>query len=254
MSDALPISTRIPVALVTGASGGIGSACAVRLATAGFHVALHYHRDSAAAAKLSEAIRLAGGRATPIRADLQHPEEIPRLSETIRRDMGRLDVLVLNAGIAEVASIEQIRPDAWDRMMDLNLRAPFLLVQEFLPLLRENRASVILMASQAGQSGGFFIGVHYSASKGGVLALTKALAKQLAPFHIRVNAVAPGIIDTDMTAAYQPSFVDDLVRQVPLKRIGTADDVAAAVAFLASEDSSYITGATIPVNGGLHMA
>lgn len=215
---------------------------------------MNYASDAEAAAAVVGEIAAAGRDAVAIQGDVSRRDDVARLVDALVRRWGRIDAAVANAGISQIKTVDTIEEADWDRMIDVNLKGAFLVAQHAAAVMRrQGSGRIVMVSSQAGQSGGFFVGAHYSASKGGLIALTKALARQLAADGILVNAVAPGIVDTDMSNAFPPSRVDGLVAQVPLKRIGTAEDVAAAVAFLCSPDASYITGATIPVNGGLYM-
>lgn len=243
------------VALVTGASRGIGRACALRLAQAGYDVVVNYRSHADEAAEVAREISALGRDAATVQADVSRADAVEAMMHETLARWGRIDALVNNAGSAAIRAFDDLSVDEWDRLMDVNLKSAFLCCQRVIPIMKEQRAGrIIMLASQAGQTGGYFIGAHYSVSKSGVICLTKYLAKQLAPWGILVNCVAPGIIDTEMSAAYPPELVTRLVGDVPLRRVGTPDDVAHAVVFLAGAGSAYITGATLNVNGGLYMA
>jgi 3-oxoacyl-[acyl-carrier protein] reductase len=242
------------VALVTGGSRGIGRACAMRLARDGFDLAINFRQADEAAEEVARAVRALGREAICLAADVADAGAVDRMVSEVVRVWGRVDVLVTNAGTSAVRAVEELDTDEWDRVLDVNLRGTFLCAQRVIPVMKtQGSGRIIMMSSQAGLSGGVFIGVHYAVSKAGVICLAKSLAKQLAPFGIRVNTVAPGIVETDMVASYPPDRLAALVASVPLGRIGTAEDVAEAVGFLASPASDYITGATLHVNGGLYM-
>ena len=241
-------------ALITGASRGIGRACALTLARYGCSVAVNYHRNDTAANEVVEAARHMGVSAYSYRADIASLEDIRSLVQSVIDQFGRIDVLVNSAGVSQVVAASDITAEDWDRVMRVNLRGLFFCCQQVLRYMKEQRGGrIVNIASTAGQVGGFFIGANYSASKAGVICLTKTLAKDAAPYGVLVNCVAPGLIDTDMVTTYPPEKVDLLVSTIPLGRMGTPQEVANGVAFLASDAASYITGATIYVNGGTYM-
>ena len=242
------------VALVTGASRGIGRACALRLAEAGYDVVVNYQSHQAEAAEVERRIVALGRGAMSIQADVSQPEAVDAMVRKAFQRWGRIDVLVNNAGVSAIRSFDELTVEEWDQVMNINLKSVFLCCQRVAPIMKTRRSGkIIMLSSQAGQTGGFFIGAHYAVSKAGIVCLTKYLAKTLAPFGVLVNCVAPGIIETNMSKSFPRELVLQLVNQVPLGRMGTPDDVANAVVFLASEASAYITGATIPINGGLYM-
>ena len=167
---------------------------------------------------------------------------------------GRLDILVNNAGVTKMIDVMDIDEIEWDRIMNTNLKGTFFCCQEAMKIMKIQKSGrIINIASTAGANGGFFIGAHYAASKAGVICLTKTLAHEMASYNVTVNCVAPGLIDAGMTKTFPKVLVDDLIENIPLRRLGTAQEVANVVAFLASDLSSYITGATIFVNGGSYM-
>jgi 3-oxoacyl-[acyl-carrier protein] reductase len=237
-------------ALVTGASRGIGRATARALAAAGARVIVHYGNAATEARSLVAEIRASGGHADAVGADLAAPDGAHKLAVQIRKLVGeRLDILVANAGVATPASIEDQTVENFDRMFAVNVRAPFFLVQQLLPLFAEG-SSVVLLSSLAARASVGQLSA-YAATKGAIDTLVKHFAVLLGPRGIRVNAVAPGVIDTDMS-----EFVrTDEGRQFTLgmqalQRVGHPDDVADAIVFLASDASRWITGDTIQVGGG----
>jgi 3-oxoacyl-[acyl-carrier protein] reductase len=237
-------------ALVTGASRGIGRATAQALAAAGARIIVHYGSAAREAEALVAEIRAAGGKADAVGADLGAPDGAHKLATEVRKLVGeRLDILVANAGIATAASIEDQTVEEFDRMFAVNVRAPFFLVQQLLPLLGEG-SSVVLLSSLAARAS---VGLlpAYAATKGAIDTLVKHFAALLGPRGIRVNAVAPGVIDTEMSkfARTDEGRAFTLGMQA-LQRIGHADDVADVVAFLASDASRWVTGDTIQVGGG----
>jgi NAD(P)-dependent dehydrogenase (short-subunit alcohol dehydrogenase family) len=237
-------------ALVTGASRGIGRATAQALAAAGARVIVHYGNASEEAESLVAEIRAAGGKADAVGADLAAPDGAHKLATEVRKLVGeRLDILVANAGIATAATIEDQTVEEFDRMFAVNVRAPFFLVQQLLPLLGED-SSVVLLSSLASRAS---VGLlpAYAATKGAIDTLVKHFAVLLGPRGIRVNAVAPGVIDTEMSKfARTDEGRQFTLGMQALQRIGHADDVADVIAFLASDASRWVTGDSIQVGGG----
>jgi 3-oxoacyl-[acyl-carrier protein] reductase len=245
-------------ALVTGASRGIGRATATALAQAGAHILVHYGRSAADANSLVGEIRAAGGRADALQADLGVPDGAASLASQVRSIVGdRLNVLVANAGIGKTAAFEDHTLDDFDKLFATNVRGPFFVVQQLLPLLGEG-SSVILVSSLAARAvpgnpgqAGVPTFPAYAATKGALDTLVKHWASALGPRGIRVNAVAPGVIATDMSSFTKTEGGRELTLSMQaLKRIGEPSDVADVIAFLASEKSRWITGVSLPVDGG----
>jgi 3-oxoacyl-[acyl-carrier protein] reductase len=237
-------------ALVTGASRGIGRATARALATAGARVIVHYGRAGDEAQSLVSEVRAAGGRADAIASDLAEPGGAHTLAAKVRDLVGgRLDIVVANAGVSKAATIEETTVEDFDRLFAVNVRAPFFLVQQLLPILGE-KASVIFVSSLVARAA---VGnlPAYAATKGAIDTLVKHFAAALAPRGVRVNAVAPGVIETDMSNfAHTVEGRQFTLGVQALQRIGQPDDVADVIAFLASDSSRWITGDTIRVDGG----
>src|ERR1700726_411823 len=237
-------------ALVTGASRGIGRATARALASAGARVIVHYGSAAEEAEALVKQIRADGGRADAVSADLAAPDGAHKLAAEVRKlVVGQLDILVANAGIATAAAIEDQSVEEFDRMFAVNVRAPFFLVQQLLPLFGQG-SSIILLSSLAARAS---VGVlpAYSATKGAIDTLVKHFGALLGPRGIRVNAVAPGVIDTDMSSFVRSDEGRDYTLGIQaLQRIGHADDVADVVTFLASDSARWVTGDTIQAGGG----
>jgi len=237
-------------ALVTGASRGIGRASALALAKAGARVIVHYGRGAAEAESAVAEIRNAGGRADMVAADLAAPDGAHILAKRVRSLVGdRLDILVANAGMGKSATIEDTTVEDFDRLFAVNVRAPFFLVQQLLPILGSG-SSVILLSSLAARATVGTIAA-YAATKGAVDTLVKHFASALGPRGIRVNAVAPGVIATDMSSFTK---TEDGQRYTlgmqALQRIGQSDDLGPVIAFLASDDARWINGDTVQVDGG----
>ena len=241
------------VALVTGASKGIGAEIAKRLAARGASVVVNYSASRAAAENVVQQIRQAGGTATAVQANVSVPAEIEKLLAETKAAFGKLDILVNNAGIYEFGSLEEITSDHFHRQFDLNVLGLILTTQGAVKLMGDTGGSVINISS--------VVGIHplpgasvYSATKGAVDAVTKSLARELGPRKIRVNSVNPGMIDTEgahSAGIIGSDFVKKVIADTPLGRIGQPDDVAQVVAFLASDDSRWVTGETLLVSGGM---
>jgi len=237
-------------ALVTGASRGIGRASALALAKSGAQVLVHYASGAKEADAVASEIRKAGGRADTVGADLAAPDGAHRLAQQVRAIVGdRLDILVANAGVAKSASIEETTIEDFDRQFAVNVRAPFFLVQQLLPIMHEG-SSIVLLSSLAAHAA---VGAlpAYAATKGAIDTLVKHFASALGARGIRVNAVAPGVVATDMSSfAKTDEGRDYTLGLQALKRIAQADDIGGAVAFLASPEARWITGDTLRVDGG----
>ena len=239
------------VALVTGASRGIGRAIAILLASRGAAVVAAARGDHAT--DVAESIRQSGGLAEAATLDVTDGAAVESVVSGIVSRSGRLDILVNNAGITRDNLLLRLKPEDWHAVIETNLTAASRCAQAALkPMLKQRGGRIINITSVVGQAGNAGQ-TNYAASKAGLIGFTKALALEVASRGITVNAVAPGLIDTDMTRAISEGAQEDWAGKIPLKRLGTADDVAQAVAFLASDEASYITGHVLAVNGGMYM-
>ena len=238
------------VALVTGASRGIGRAIALSLASSGVHVVAAARGNNADATV--EAIRAAGGTAAAVSTDVTDPASVEAMLAAALTHNGRLDILVNNAGIARDQLMLRMKRADWDDVLATNLTAAFTIVQAVLkPMIRQRGGRIISIGSVVGQMGNAGQ-ANYAASKAGLIGFSKAIAREVASRQITVNVVAPGLIATDMTQALTDKSQGDWSAQIPLGRVGTPEDVAGAVCFLASDEASYITGQVLAVNGGMY--
>jgi NAD(P)-dependent dehydrogenase (short-subunit alcohol dehydrogenase family) len=238
------------LALVTGAAGGIGRACATILAAAGAKVLIvdiNLPGAQEAAAALPGAVA--------IRCDLGDPEDIAALCERVLSEFGAPDILVNNAGwVTYRGGIATVSREVWDRMLDINLRGPFLLCQGLIEAMKaRGSGSIINFASMAARQGSLESSIDYASSKGGLVALTRTLAREVGPSGVRVNAVAPGTITTPPVAKQMAGREDAVCATIPLRRLGTPEDVAKVVLFLASDLSAYVTGVVVDINGGQYI-
>lgn len=238
----------MPTALVTGASKGIGAAIARRLARDGFDVLVHYHADAAGAKRTVAAVRKLRRKAEALQADLGDEHQVRRLAADVAKRVPRLHCIVHNAGVYDRKGLADTDGAAWKATRTVDLDAPALLTHELLPRLAPG-SSIVFVSSIVAVRGSAH-GAAYATAKAGLLGLTRALALELAP-RVRVNAVAPGYIDTAILAGDSPARRKKRAAEVPLGRIGNPEDVAAAVSFLAGPDATYVTGTTLHVNGGL---
>ena len=238
-------------ALITGASRGIGAATARRLARAGYAVAVNYCRSEDRALALVEELREAGHTAMAVHADVSDPDQVGDMVDNVLDKFCQLDILVCNAGRSWVGLLGDMTPEEWRELFAVNLDNVFYCCKAVMPhMIHRKRGKIITISSMWGQVGAS-CEAAYSASKAGVIGLTKALAKELGPSGITVNCVAPGVVDTEMNQNLTAEDLDALRQETPLERIGRAEDVAESVLFLASEGADFITGQVICPNGGL---
>jgi 3-oxoacyl-[acyl-carrier protein] reductase len=250
VTDSKPLAGR--VAIVTGGSRGIGLASARLLAEDGASVVVS-GRDAGRLEAATRELESAGAAVLAVVADAVRREDAERLVEATRERFGRVDVLVNNAGMTRDQLLVRMKDDDWDQVLDTNLRGVFLMTRAASKVMMRQRGGRIINISSTAGAMGNAGQVNYSAAKAGVIGLTKAAARELAHWKILVNAVAPGLIETDMTVSLAAEAREALLAQVPLKRSGVAREVAEVVRFLAGDGASYITGQTIHVNGGLYM-
>ncbi|MEW6228246.1 MAG: SDR family NAD(P)-dependent oxidoreductase [Bacillota bacterium] len=246
------------VAIVTGAARGIGRAIAVALAREGARVVVNDIDAESAAETVAEIVGKYGrGVAEPAIGDVSSGEEVQAIVDRVLSLVGRIDILVNNAGISlkkngRKIPLEEITGEEWDRVLGTNLKGCFNFAKSVIPAMKRARfGRIVSISSTAGKTGnGGPAGAHYSASKAGIISLTRSMARELAPWGITANAIAPGIIQTDIARATDPKLNEILLKQIPLGRFGSPEEVAELVIFLVSSRASYITGETIDLNGG----
>ena len=236
--------------LITGASRGLGRAAAELFARRGYGVLINYRQDAGAAHELEKQLLDSGADALAVQADVAQEDQVLRMMEMAVKRFGFIDVLVNNAGIASQKLFTALTTEEWRRMMAVHVDGTFHCCREVLPaMIREKRGAIVNVASIWGLSGAS-CEVAYSTAKAAVIGMTKALAREVGPSGVRVNCVAPGVIDTAMNAAAGADILDMLAEETPLGRIGTAQEAAQAIAYLASEEASFITGQVLTVDGG----
>lgn len=241
------------VAIITGAAKGIGRAIALRLAEDGMNIAINYRSNDVEANNLVDEINKLGVRAIAIKADISDFAQAEGLIKDTLKVFGRIDVIVNNAGVTKDSLLLRMTEESFDSVIEINLKGTFNCIKHVTPvMLKQKKGKIINISSVVGITGNAGQ-VNYSASKAGVIAMTKSLAKEVGSRGICVNAVAPGFIQTDMTAKLSLKAVEELSKAIALKRLGLPEDVAKAVSFLASDNSDYITGQVLCVDGGMVM-
>ena len=241
------------VAIVTGSGRGIGRAIALELAASGAKVIVNYAGRSDKAEETVALIREAGGECLAVQADVSQAAEVDRLIKTTIDHFGKIDILVNNAGITRDSLLLRMKETDWDAVLDTNLKGVFLCTKAVCKGMLKQRSGVIVNISSVVGLSGNAGQANYAAAKAGIIGFTKSMAKELAPRGIRVNAVAPGYIFTDMTETLPEGVQSDILNAIPLGRIGKTEDVAKVVRFLVSTEASYVTGQTLCVDGGMEM-
>lgn len=244
------------VVLVTGASSGIGQATAVEMASRGWHVAITYFSNEKGAQDTLQRLRPLTAQASAYGCDVSDPGQVTEMSQNVLRDFGRIDALVNNAGsLLERRSLTEMDYDLWRRVMGLNLDSVFLVTRAFLSaMIGQHSGNIVNVASIAGRNGGGPGAAAYSTAKGGLMTLTKSMAKELMPLGIRVNAINPGVIWTPFHERFSTrEMLDRFVAATPRQRLGTSEEMAKIIAFLLSDDSAYLVGECIEANGGILM-
>lgn len=236
--------------LITGASRGIGAAIAQRFASIGMNVVIHYLQSHELANEVARTCLQSGAKVMTVTADLQSKDQIEKMREKLESYDMMPDILINNAGISHYGLLSDVTEEEWDRVLSVNLKAPFLCSQTFMPNMIAQKYGRIINVSSIWGIAGASCEVVYSTAKGGINAFTKALAKELAPSGVTVNAVAPGAVDTDMMQSFDASDKNDIENDIPMGRFGMPDEIASLVYFLALPESSYITGQIISPNGG----
>src|SRR5438128_3177090 len=242
-------------ALVTGAGRGIGRATAIRLAADGANIAINFKGNAAAADETKRAVEASGARAALVQGDVSLDADAERVvKDALAFGGGKLDILVNNAGITRDNLLLRMSAEEWDAVLDLNLRGAFLVTKAAMrPMMKQRGGRIVNVASIAGAVGNAGQ-ANYAAAKAGIIGFTKTVAREMASRNITANAVAPGFVPTDLTDPLPQQVKDDLLRQIPLGRFGSVEDIANAIAFLVSDDASYITGQVLIVDGGMVTA
>lgn len=241
------------IVLVTGAGRGIGASIAKRFASEGAEVIVNYSGNDEAAQKTVDEITATGGQAQKYKCSVNDSESVKVMIDEIIKEFGRIDILVNNAGITKDVLMLRMTDEDFDRVIDVNLKGTFNCTKYVSKyMLKQKSGKIINISSVVGLSGNAGQ-VNYSASKAGIIGITKSAAKELSSRGITVNAVAPGYVDTDMTKVLSDNIRNEILKNIPLQRMGNVEDISNCVAFLASEDASYITGQVISVDGGMHI-
>jgi 3-oxoacyl-[acyl-carrier protein] reductase len=238
-------------ALITGGSSGIGAAIALDMARSGANIALNHYQQASQAQELQKSIQDLGVRCEVYECDVSKWDDSKEMIDAVLADFGGVDILVNNAGIARTAPLMRITEEDYDDVLDINLKGSFNMIRHLYPAYLKARSGTIINIASVCGINGWEWQAGYAASKGGLIALTKTVAKELASRGVTCNAIAPGFIQTDMTAALTGNRKEDFAQSIPLKRLGTPEDISKLAVFLAGEGASYITGEVIVVDGGL---
>jgi len=243
------------VALVTGSSRGLGAGMAISLAKAGANVVINYMNSKEKVMAVVREIETLGRKAIAVKADVRKEDDVKKLFDTTMNEMNRLDIFVNNAGVNGPEGIFDISLARWEDLIETNMTSTFLCMKYAAEIMKKQKSGrIIVDASMTGLRGAQYGQVHYAASKGGQLAMTKTLARILAPYGVTVNAVAPGVIESEMlTNVHDNKKKEELTKAIPLGCFGQVEDVGAAIVFFASDEAKYITGATLDINGGMYM-
>ena len=244
------------VAVVTGSSSGIGSAVARALAFSGASVVVNYSKNAKGAEDTVGAIKAAGGKAVAVQADVRQEKECAHLIEAAVREFGPVDILVNNAGsLVKRTKILDLTEEVWDDVLNLNIRSVYLMTRSVADsMMKRKSGAIVNLTSIAAHNGGGPGAGHYAAAKAAVFAFTKNMAKEFAPFGVRVNGVSPGVIDTPFHEEFStPEMMKAFVASIPMGRVGKSEEVAQVIAFLCSQEASYVCGETIEINGGQYM-
>jgi len=241
------------VAVITGASGALGHAIALRLARDGYDLALHYRSGEEEARALANGLTKDGVRALPVQADICRQAEVDRMVEVVEEELGPIHLAVNNAGLVRDRTLTKLTEDDWDVVLDTNLRGTFHVCKAVVPRMRARKAGKIVNISSIVGAMGNYGQVNYAASKAGLIGLTKSLAKEVARDQVTVNAICPGFMDTPMVRAVPEAVQEKLIAQIPLGRFGEPSAVGEAVAYLAGPGGDWVTGQVLHVNGGMYM-
>jgi 3-oxoacyl-[acyl-carrier protein] reductase len=248
------MKTKQKTAIVTGGAQGIGQQVAIKLARQGITVVIADIAEGPARQTVQMIKNTADSEVLAVQTDVKNKADVTRLIERVAEKFGRIDILFNSAGVCSETALEDISQDEWDTVLNINLRGTFFTSQAVMPVMKQQQGGRILnMASLAGKVGGIAVGAHYSASKAGIICLTKSFAKALAPHGISVNALAPGPVETAMIKDWPSEVKQTMAQQCPMGRLAEVPDVVTAAMFLLSEGAGYITGQTLNINGGLFM-
>lgn len=242
--------TSSKVMLITGASRGIGAATAILAAKNGYNVVINYNNSYDSALDIQNKIASVGGKSMIVKADVSDSNQVSTMLEVVHNELGSVDVLVNNAGVASFSLFTDISEEEWARVFNINVKGAFLVSKSVIPDMVHKKQGKIINVSSIWGITGSSCEVLYSATKAALIGMTKALAKELGPSGINVNCVAPGVIDTDMNAMLSSDDINSLIDETPLSRIGKPEDIAETILFLASEKSNFITGQVLSPNGG----